>query len=114
MSVPTTGVADPTAHPRPRRRITWWHIVAVLLAVLLALSVLELVTGADDLTSRGTVAATLIATVPIMLAGTRRPVVRARGHRQHRPRGDDDPRHLGSRVLRLPLRRLGRCRWARC
>ena len=68
MSVPTTGVTDPTAHPRPRRRITWWHIVAVLLAVLLALSILEIVTGADDLTSRGTVAATLIATVPIMLA----------------------------------------------
>ena len=42
--------------------------MAVLLAVLLALSILEIVTGADDLTSRGTVAATLIATVPIMLA----------------------------------------------
>jgi simple sugar transport system permease protein len=68
MSIPTSGVAEPTAHPRPRRRLTWWHVVAALLAVLLFLSILEIITGANDLTSRGTVAATLIATVPIMLA----------------------------------------------
>ena len=38
-------------------------------AAILMLSVLELVTGANDLTSSGTIAATLIATTPIMLAG---------------------------------------------
>jgi simple sugar transport system permease protein len=65
-------VTDPstTAAPAaPRRRLPrlWWLAAAVLL--LLALSILEVVTGAGDLTSSGTVRATLIALVPIMLAG---------------------------------------------
>ena len=37
----------------------------------------------------------------------RRPVVRARGRGQHRPRGHDDPRHMGRRLLRLLLRAPG-------
>ena len=45
----------------------WWLGAAVL--VLLAISVLRVVTGAEDLASSGTVRATLIALVPIMLAG---------------------------------------------
>ncbi len=45
-----------------------WLLYAGVAAILL-LSVLELVTGANDLTSSGTIAATLIATTPIMLAG---------------------------------------------
>ena len=54
MSVPTTGVAEPDGPPAPAAAASrWWHVVAVLLAVLLALSLLEMVTGADDLTSRG-------------------------------------------------------------
>ena len=40
--------------------------------------------------------------------GTRRPLGRARRRRQHRPRGPDDPRHLGRRVLHLPRRAVGR------
>lgn len=56
---------------RARRggRVSRWWYLAVPLAVLLALVVLERVTGADDLVSTGTVRATLIALVPIMLAG---------------------------------------------
>lgn len=71
MSVPATatGVAEPTAAPKQRRRLPRWWFAAALFLVLFALSVLEAVTGADDLVSRGTVAATLIAIVPIMLAG---------------------------------------------
>ena len=72
MSVPATatGLVEPappgttTKRGRPR----FWVLYALILGLLL-LSVLQLVTGAGDLTSRGTVAATLIATMPIMLAG---------------------------------------------
>ena len=70
MSATATAPAATPATPRKQRRKLplWWPVVA-LLAIIFALSVLEAVTGADDLLSRGTVAATLIATVPIMLAG---------------------------------------------
>jgi ABC-type uncharacterized transport system permease subunit len=56
---------------RARRggRVSRWWYLAVPLVVLLALVALERVTGADDLVSTGTVRATLIALVPIMLAG---------------------------------------------
>jgi general nucleoside transport system permease protein len=67
VSVPT-AVGESTRQARPWRP-PWWSYPAALLVVLLALSLLEIVTGAGDLTSSGTVAATLIATVPIMLAG---------------------------------------------
>ena len=40
--------------------------------------------------------------------GARRPVLGARGHRQHRSRGDDDPRHVVRRVGRLAVGTLGR------
>jgi simple sugar transport system permease protein len=71
MSVPATatGVADPAATPTPRRRLPRWWIAVAFVVVLAALSLLEIITGANDLTSSGTVKATLIATVPIMLAG---------------------------------------------
>ena len=71
MSVPATatGVVEPGAAPKQRRRLPRWWFAAALFAALFGLSVLEAVTGADDLVSRGTVAATLIAIVPIMLAG---------------------------------------------
>jgi general nucleoside transport system permease protein len=71
MSVPATatGVATDVAAPRRKRRVPWWVYVAAPFAVLLLLAVLETITGANDLTSSGTVAATLVATMPIMLAG---------------------------------------------
>jgi len=67
----TSGYAESiaAAPPRARRKLPRWWFAAALFLVLFALSLLESVTGADDLVSRGTVAATLIAVVPIMLAG---------------------------------------------
>ena len=71
MTTTTTPPAGTSPTPAPARRsvpsIVWW--LGGMVAVLLFLSVLTLVTGADDLTSSGTVRATLIALVPIMLAG---------------------------------------------
>ena len=71
MSVPVTATGapgTPTA-AKQRRRLPRWWFAAALLVILLALSTLERISGAGDLVSRGTVAATLIATVPILLAG---------------------------------------------
>jgi simple sugar transport system permease protein len=71
MSVPATatGVVEPPAAGDKKRRLPrFWPLYAVLMAVFV-LSVLELVTGAEDLGSSGTLKATLIATMPIMLAG---------------------------------------------
>jgi ABC-type uncharacterized transport system permease subunit len=71
MSVPATatGVVQPPASADKKRRLPrFWLVYAVLLAVFV-LSVLEVVTGANDLASSGTISATLIATMPIMLAG---------------------------------------------
>ncbi len=70
MSVPAgvTGTAS-TTPPVKRGRLPRWWIIAALMGAVLLLSLLRIITGANDLTSRGTVAATLIATVPILLAG---------------------------------------------
>ena len=52
-----------------RRRVPRVAVVVLVIVVALcAMSVLELLTGADDLTSAGTVGATLVAMMPIMLA----------------------------------------------
>jgi len=70
MSVPApTTTAAPVGKAEPRRRLPRYWLLLGFVAVLAALSLLELVTGAGDLTSSGTISATLIATVPIMLAG---------------------------------------------
>ncbi len=69
MSVPATTSAPVAAPPPNKRRIPTWALIAALPAVLLFLAVLEKVTDANDLTSSGTIAATLVATTPIMLAG---------------------------------------------
>ena len=68
MSAPAAAVAEPGAAPSSRRFSPWWILVAVA-AVLFVLSVLESITGAGDLASSGTMRATLIATMPIALAG---------------------------------------------
>ena len=67
MSVVTDQIAAAPAAPRRRLPRYWWLAAAVL--VMLFISVLRVVTGADDIASSGTVRATLIALVPIMLAG---------------------------------------------
>jgi general nucleoside transport system permease protein len=65
---PPAGTAVTRPHPLSGRSPRWWVIVA-LVGGFAALSVLRVVTGADDITSSGTIAATLIALSPIMLAG---------------------------------------------
>lgn len=67
MSVVTDQIAAPAAPRKRRLPRLWWLAAAVL--VMLAISTLRVVTGADDIASSGTVRATLIALVPIMLAG---------------------------------------------
>ena len=68
MSTTTSPRPGTPAKPTKRRLPRWWWLGAML-GVLFVVSVLEVVTGADDLASSGTVRATLIALVPIMLAG---------------------------------------------
>lgn len=68
----TTDGRAPQRNPKEkggRRKFSPWWILIGLAGVLFILSVLQLVTGAGDLASSGTVRATLIATVPIALAG---------------------------------------------
>ncbi|MDF9716792.1 ABC transporter permease [Nocardioides sp. ChNu-153] len=55
--------------PVAARTRRWRWVLVGVLGVLLALSLLQVVTGADDLTSSGAIAATLIAIMPILLAG---------------------------------------------
>jgi ABC-type uncharacterized transport system permease subunit len=70
MSVPATAThVSETPGPAQKRRLPrFWVVYAVLMALML-LAVLEIITGANDLTASGTLSATLIATLPIMLAG---------------------------------------------
>ncbi len=62
--------SPPAAATRSRRRRVPRSVLVLVVVVLalMAMSVLETVTGAGDLTSAGTVGATLVAMMPIMLA----------------------------------------------
>lgn len=58
----------PTTSGTRRRRVSpWWFVLGIAVLVFV-LALLQLVTGARDLASTGTLRATLIATVPIALA----------------------------------------------
>ena len=68
----TPSVDGPQADASPRRRLPRAGLPTVLLAVsglIVVLSVIAMVTGADELTSSGTVGAALSLAVPIGLAG---------------------------------------------
>ena len=60
---------DRVSAPRRGPRFTPWWVLAFVAAALLLMSLLQLVTGANDLASSGTLRATLVATIPIGLAG---------------------------------------------
>jgi simple sugar transport system permease protein len=66
-SVP--GVGTPQRAPRRTRRVTLPVLLLALAGLLVLLSVVRLVTGADDLTSSGTTRAALALAVPIAMAG---------------------------------------------
>jgi general nucleoside transport system permease protein len=68
MTTMERELQTPGAPKKERRRISPWWILLGLAGVMFLLSLLQLVTGAGDLASSGTLRATLIATVPIALA----------------------------------------------
>ncbi|WZH53993.1 MAG: ABC transporter permease [Nocardioides alkalitolerans] len=69
MTMPSLGTAKTGRAPASSRTRRWRWILIGFLLVMLALSLLQLVTGASDLTSSGALAATLVAIMPILLAG---------------------------------------------
>ena len=84
-------------------------VLLLIIAGALALtSLVRLITGADDITSVGQMSTALRARRPDRPRRPRRSVGRARGRRQHRPRGHDDPRHLVRRLGRIPVGPVGR------
>lgn len=70
MSIATTPMDQPLRAPRgKRRKLSVGTILIGFALFLVLLSLLRLVTGADDLSSSGTIRATLVAAIPIGLAG---------------------------------------------
>ena len=66
MSVATTGTSTVTTQ---RRRVRLPYVLLAVAGLLVLLSLLRVVTGTGDLSSSGTLRATLIAAMPIGLAG---------------------------------------------
>ena len=64
---PTAPQPAATKKRRPRLSVGW--ILIGFAGVLVLISLLRIITGADDLDSSGTVSATLVAAIPIGLAG---------------------------------------------
>lgn len=64
----TAGV-DTTAAPTRKRRLAPMTYLYIAIGVIAVVSLIRVLTGADDLTSSGTVASALTAAVPIALAG---------------------------------------------
>jgi ABC-type uncharacterized transport system permease subunit len=68
MSVATDAVAS-TPATKKHVRVTFPLVLLGLAGVLVIVSLLRIITGVDDLSSSGTIRATLVAAVPIGLAG---------------------------------------------
>ena len=71
MSTPTTTAPEKAqaAPARPRTKLTWPLALLLVAGLLLLVSVVRLVTGADGITSTGQMSAALRLAVPIGLAG---------------------------------------------
>lgn len=63
------GTETDVAPSAPRRRIPFWAWPLALAAVLVVLSVIRLVTGIGDISSSGTLGASLALAMPLALAG---------------------------------------------
>lgn len=59
----------PVPAGKKRFRLSWSMVLIALALVLVLLSALRIITGANDLSSSGTLRATLVAAIPIGLAG---------------------------------------------
>ncbi|MBC7594597.1 MAG: ABC transporter permease [Kineosporiaceae bacterium] len=68
MSVATAALRQ-TPAPRRRIRLSWANVLIGFAIGLFLLSALRITTGANDLSSSGTLRATLVAAIPIGLAG---------------------------------------------
>ena len=68
MSTEVAPSAAP-AGPRPRVRVTPARTAIAALALVVLLSLVRLISGADDLTSGGAISAALLLAVPIAMAG---------------------------------------------
>ena len=69
MSVVTNSAGGGTEAPAKKRRITLPVVLLAIAGVFVLLSALRIITGVDELSSSGTLRATLVAAVPIGLAG---------------------------------------------
>ncbi|HYJ77091.1 MAG TPA: ABC transporter permease, partial [Actinomycetes bacterium] len=73
MTTTAQAVAGtPGSPPAPRRRITrpgWPTTLLAISGFIIVLSVIAAITGADELTSSGTVGAAVALAVPIGMAG---------------------------------------------
>ncbi|NJA55941.1 ABC transporter permease, partial [Streptomyces sp. NEAU-H3] len=71
MSTPTTTAPEKAraASARPRTTLTWPVALLLVAGLLIIVSVVRLVTGADGITSTGQMSAALRLAVPIGLAG---------------------------------------------
>ncbi len=70
IKTPATAAGDPPETAAPKRFRADWRLqlFAIVLALLL-LSLVRVISGADDITSGGTVAATISLAMPIAMAG---------------------------------------------
>ena len=67
MSAPTEPLTPQASAPKKQLKVAWIYLA--IAGVLVVLSLLRVLTGADDLDSSGTLRATLVAAIPIGLAG---------------------------------------------
>ncbi|NED81072.1 ABC transporter permease, partial [Streptomyces sp. SID11233] len=71
MSTPTTTAPEKAqaAPPRPRPKLTWPVVLLLVAGLLIIVSAVRLITGADGITATGQMSAALRLAVPIGLAG---------------------------------------------